>query len=479
MSRIAEKLKTPIGPFNVSTIICDRSQTHTDLGLTNVKFQQGGNPIGLDMIEDRDARKNGLVHFKGELIVDDVDLLTETGYRYIYRELEQRLPIVFQAPNFSLSNFLNKNTVRVIIIGTLLFEPLKLDVGGLPKLVARDEELRTDYGFLVLSLHCSTYELSRLYLSRYHIWRTILAISKESHRAEELRTPKWLVSAYIKYNNKLERPLNHTSRPLDRVEIYKTIGPHVTWIKEKIRREGIKPLNSLEWDLFCKKMGRYRNRNIDENDCDEIEEQWSEVESSDDEESIPQEEGRFDISRAENFAHTYREVRDEAGSLEISPADDYEEEEITDPSILEVVPISLMDQAPRFPATSPWECTDPSCSYTINLHNPSTDNLIGLSRNDINFIRSLKWDPGNSRIVTLFNSMVEAHFHDHLKEAGVRLLVFYEGDIDVFGRRRIIKKEITGPGQITEEIEKNMSGIKMEWKQPRNHLPAFHHLHEN
>ena len=77
----------------------------------------------LDSIEDTDLRRRGTIYFKGDIIIKDSTLLTEVGYRYLRRELEERTSIQF----VDISNFLKTNKVRISIIGTLLYHPWDLD----------------------------------------------------------------------------------------------------------------------------------------------------------------------------------------------------------------------------------------------------------------------------------------------------------------------------------------------------------------
>ena len=147
---------------------------------------------------------------------------------------------------------------------------------------------------------------------------------------------------------------------------------------------------------------------------------------------------------------------EEERSREVSPEgkiiSEVEKDMLTDPAVLEVTPVCIIREAPEFPSFRPWCCPAPGCLYEIDLYKPSKKNFDRISRDDQKFVLSLRWDPGNSRIVSIFNSIVEGHFLDHLIDVGVRYFVFNRRDENAFGDPSYDKVEVTGPGQITESV---------------------------
>ena len=124
---------------------------------------------------------------------------------------------------------------------------------------------------------------------------------------ESSRTPRWFVSAYIRYNqerfHKSRRNNKHTPRRLHRADVYNVLARHATWLKEKLRREGKKPLSEREWDIFCRKIGQLRGIPLLDS-CDEIENLWPEAVLSDSEEENPRPIKRFNIYQTKNNIDT-------------------------------------------------------------------------------------------------------------------------------------------------------------------------------
>jgi hypothetical protein len=96
-----------------------------------------------------------------------------------------------------------------------------------------------------------------------------------------------------------------------------------------------------------------------------------------------------------------------------------------DPSLYALIP-SEMYAPPILPADMLWHCPvgGGTCSYFINLCNPSDENLRPIKgvvpQGDIMYLLEKNWKSNDEQVHMVFCEMVNAHWKDHLKELDIK-----------------------------------------------------------
>lgn len=68
-----------------------------------------------------------------------------------------------------------------------------------------------------------------------------------------------------------------------------------------------------------------------------------------------------------------------------------------------------------------WHCLGPNCRYQINMLKLTAENLKGLSSKMTEWLRLGEWDLGHPLTQAGWRQMIEMHYDEHMRVAGVEL----------------------------------------------------------
>lgn len=140
------------------------------------------------------------------------------------------------------------------------------------------------------SLHVQSYARSRIYLSKWRVFReiNILAGQNEATSVQE-RSPRWLVKRYLEANlidfenNNKDHP-TYTPRHVHRSEVFNLLARHCYWLTEKLSKQRPAVVDTAAWKKFVAYVNprleglRVPNQanHINQLDCNDIDEFFSE-----------------------------------------------------------------------------------------------------------------------------------------------------------------------------------------------------------
>ncbi|KAL5534248.1 hypothetical protein ACEPAG_710 [Sanghuangporus baumii] len=424
------------------------------------------------MMDNVALRERGPVRFMGTLKLTNANraCLSEQGKHRLRRDLSRRFGREgeqhFNSPKFK---------VKINVCGELFAEPQGLDSSDVPTIVARDTSTMLEHEFEVRSLHTQTYALSRRYLAEWKLLREIITIA-DSNKGKTIvaRTPRWLVSEYLKANAEHFHEINQNpsldTRHVHRAEVYNLLAQYGQWLLNKVSKA--KLLDKPSLSEFLEEAGKLRQSQCAGN-IDDLEQRWPQDElMSDHEEQATQDISMEpeDILYEHDYQHTYRQVGGRQASSELFAdwqilPEDEEFAMYTKPEVLAAVPDALFYREPIFPAGSRWYCPVDTCDYSIHLREAYRMKFKWMGDDDRKFLRSGFWCPTTDRAVELFNDIVEHHFYEHLRMAGIKHVARHCHGRDAMGNSQYELIELNGPRQVKPEYDR----FKFEW------VNAYHH----
>ncbi|KAH8120312.1 hypothetical protein DFH11DRAFT_1539480 [Phellopilus nigrolimitatus] len=397
------------------------------------------------MIENLELREQAPVYFKGILNVTEIKWLTERGEDWLRHDVLNRSGLADD-----LKYWINHKhiKVRVFVVGELLAHP-------------GDLEMLQEIAFFPFKAgHRNGLSIST--------WSRINGISMRTRR------------------NKIFTP-----RHVHRAEIYALFGRHSQWLLEKSSKKNL--LNKGAWQRFCLEVEARLHRTMPPGQKEELD-NWDELEklwAIDEDNTAIDNEPRFlplkaeaDESELEYFSdhgnrETYTCVKDGQTSRSITPDEKPPSSRVsrkyTDPAVLDEVPKAFYKQRPIFPTNFEWCCSEKACQYAIHFHRLSEANLEGVDRADREYLQSMCWSPTNdSRIIELFHDMVERHYYEHLEKSGIRHVTSRCVGEDILKQPVLQEIVLNEP----RRLKSGDTNFRFEWVKPKNHKPAFFHLHE-
>lgn len=263
------------------------------------------------MLENDELRDKGAIFVKGTVAVKR-SMLTAEGCLWLDRDITDRASkpsrigdskqnVVIVAELFGFPIY---NRGELTSCSRLAHSSWSMTVMGCFTIVTRDQsvhcsfpcseklnhlfsQLKINQYFYVVSMQVHAYRLSRDYMAKHTLLDTIasiIAANKASPRVN--RTPRWLVSKYLQQEGMRgvldeeaeEDCKTHTPRYVHRAEVYSVLAKYRHQIRERIGKEAQK-LDSLSWQKFCALVDSMQNAHgITRMDCNELEEQWPEIE---------------------------------------------------------------------------------------------------------------------------------------------------------------------------------------------------------
>ncbi|KAI0756972.1 hypothetical protein C8Q80DRAFT_1340674 [Daedaleopsis nitida] len=279
---LKDLLKKPFGPYEEKEALTDKVPNSTPLNpveLHEVILEWGGKYTGLTECEDcmpeNRTDDSAPRRFMGTLLILSLSWLTQEAVKQIEKELSRRDRDARSANNpgpISLRSMYSKGghlKVRVTIMGKRHLNVKYLDSTPVPRGLMMISKVETGHEtryhrYAVASLHIYSYELSRLYLSRfrlYHILTKLIELDANSNTIAAnqtplaTRTPYWFVDRYMEHmayrgSQRRHRAIyassdsdiesgtegtmrgsrEHTLRHVSRAEVVSKIAEHAEWL---------------------------------------------------------------------------------------------------------------------------------------------------------------------------------------------------------------------------------------------------------